>query len=284
MNPLRRWFGRQKTADKSPPAEPVFDPSRCVLCIGGVRTGTTVFRQMLASHPGFVDRGEIFNTDNPRGYYAFLQARVRDRPEMVLPDAATANLQSYLATYSAPGLVSVFDVKYEHLLHLPCAWRLPHTDSVLLRILRNLSLRTIHLRRNPFHSIVSNLVANQTRDYHHYKAQSGTEAPPAAPPRIRVEREFLVNALGLRRRITLEVDRVLPISRRLSLDYESIFTGEGHFSAETCQRVAHFLDVEDRFAREPALDKVIASPLSEIIENFSEIADLEATQVSAEPV
>ena len=50
-------------------AERMGDFSRIVFFLGGVRSGTTVFRRMLASHPQMRDRGEIFNSHNSMGFF-----------------------------------------------------------------------------------------------------------------------------------------------------------------------------------------------------------------------
>lgn len=275
VSSVRRWLHKPEaqSGNAGDLSGSALDPSRCVISIGGVRSGTTVFRGMLASHPNFLDRHEIFNTQNPLGYFPFLRELVKSDPDAVYPERSTNNFSRFIAAGCAPNKISVFDLKYEHLLHVAVAWQLPFTEPHVLRFLSSHGFKVIHLRRDPVHSLVSNLVANRSKRYHLYRG-SAQSIDQAAQCTIRVDRAQLVASIKIRNQITALIDETFPSDRRKTFDYESVFTGEGRFCDEVCAQVAAFLGVEDDFKREAHLSKVINRPLREIVENYDEIADL----------
>ena len=72
--------------------------SRIVFFMGGVRSGTTVFRRMMASHALIRDRGEIFNSNNPLGYFKFLREQVALNPDLIFPERSPEVFQAYLVS------------------------------------------------------------------------------------------------------------------------------------------------------------------------------------------
>ena len=277
-----RLFGFRSTRGDPAPLIPnkldeAPDPARCVIFIGGVRTGTTVFREMLASHPAIVDRHEIFNTQNRHGFYPFLRELVRTEPDAVFPEHAMKNFARFLASGCEPAKISVFDLKYEHLLHLPIAWQLPFTDPHILRFIASQGIKVIHLRRNPLHSLISNLIAHRSKHYHLYRHPDSETPQSEASGTIRVDRARIEESIKIRQQVTALVDEVFRPTQRINFDYESIFNAEGQFRDEVCAELASFIGIEDLFDRQPQLGKVITRPLSEIVENYAEISDLEQT-------
>jgi hypothetical protein len=251
------------------------DPARCVIFIGGVRTGTTVFREMLATHPAVVDRHEIFNVTNKRGFYPFLRELVRTEPDVVFPEYAMENFARFLGSGCEAGKISVFDLKYEHLLHLPIAWQLPFTEPHILRFIASRGFKVIHLRRNPLHSLISNLIAYRSKRYHNYQPENSTTSDPDAGESIRVNRAQIIERMAVRQQATALIDKTFPDAQRRSFDYESIFTVDGKFRDDVCAEVASFIGIEDRFDRQTRLGKVITRPLTDLVENYSEIEDLD---------
>lgn len=260
-------------------AQPNTDSSTnaCAFFLGGVRSGTTVFRKMLASHPGLRDRGEIFNSGNPAGYFKFFAQRVVADADAAFPERSAQLFKAYLGhTAAKGGALALLDVKYEHLSLLPEPWQLPFTQPALLRHIKRSGCKAIHLRRQHFYSVVSNLVAVQTGRYH--DRVEGGEALPQKK-QVRIERDTLLAQMRRRKRVCDVVDTALDEQQRLSLDYESVFDEDGQFNAQMCERVAAFLGLEPRFDRQPGLRKVISEPLSDVIENYDEIKDLERADI-----
>lgn len=243
-----------------------------VFFMGGVRSGTTVFRRMLASHPKILDQGEIFNSHNPHGYFKFLREEILRDPEMVFPENVMKVWEAYLPTISGGERIGLIDVKYEHLTLLADPWQHPYTTPPIVRFLKRYKLKVIHLRRQHFHSVISNMVATQTGNYHHWVKDGDKKAETQV---VTLQRQAVLNAMRSRKRVADMLDNTLPEGCKLTLDYESVFDGEGNFLPEVCEQVSTFLGLPNLFNREPALKKVIDKPLSQVISNFSEIEDLE---------
>jgi hypothetical protein len=250
------------------------DLSRIVFFMGGVRSGTTVFRRMLASHPQVRDRGEIFNSNNPQGFFKFFREQVAQNPDMAFPEHHGKVFLAYVASLVPKDKdgIALLDIKYEHLNLVHDAWQLPFTNPPMLRLIKRSRLKVVHLRRQHFYSVLSNLVAVQTGRYHK-PADDSAKLPEKRA--VSVERALVLSSMKKRKRAADTVDSAFDEQQRLSIDYEDVFDGAGDFQPAVCERLAGFLGVENKFERQPALKKVIDEPLSAIITNYDEIRDLE---------
>ena len=250
------------------------DLGRIVFFMGGVRSGTTVFRRMLASHPRVRDRGEVFNSNNPQGFFKYFREQIADNPDMVFPEHHGKIFLSYVASLVPKDKdgIALLDIKYEHLNLISEAWQLPFTNPPILRLIKRSRLKVVHLRRQHFYSVLSNLVAVQTGRYHK-PANDSTGLPEKRP--VTVERALVLSSMKKRKRAADVVDTAFEDAQRLSIDYEGVFDDAGDFQPAVCERLASFLGVDNQFERQPALKKVIDEPLSAVITNYDEIRDLE---------
>lgn len=249
------------------------DLSRLVFFISGMRAGTTVFRKMMSSHPLVRDRGEIFSANNPQGYYRYFREQVAQEPDLVYPEHHGRIFLAYIASQVPREGMLLFDVKYEHLNLVPEPAVLPFANPLLLRLIKRSRIKVVHLRRQHFYSVVSNLVAMQTGRFH-MDLQDGKPLPEKRT--VVADRTAVLSAMKRRKRTTDIVDNSFDDAQRLSLDYESIFDEQGDFRADVVQRLAGFLGVEDAFERIPMMKKIIDEPLSQVISNFDDIKDLES--------
>jgi hypothetical protein len=254
------------------------DQGRIVFFMGGVRSGTTVFRRMMASHPRVRDRGEIFNSNNPQGFFKYFREQVAQNPDFAFPEHHGKLFLSYVASLVPKDKdgISLLDIKYEHLNLIHDAWQLPFTNPPMLRLIKRTGLKVVHLRRQHFYSVLSNLVAVQTGRYHK-PADDSAELPEKRP--VSVERALVLSSMKKRKRAADTVDGAFEDAQRLAIDYEGVFDGAGDFEPAVCERLASFLGVDNQFERQPALKKVIDEPLSSIITNYDDIRDLEAASL-----
>lgn len=250
------------------------DLGRIVFFMGGVRSGTTVFRRMLASHPRVRDRGEIFNSNNAQGFFRYFREQIAQDADLVFPEHHGKLFLSYIASQVPKDKdgIALLDIKYEHLNLIHDAWQLPFSNPPMLRLIKRSRCKVVHLRRQHFYSVLSNLVAVQTGRYH--KAADDTSQLPERRT-VSVERAQVLSSMKKRKRAAEIVDSSFDDAQRLSIDYEGVFDDAGDFQPAVCERVAAFLGVDNRFERQPALKKVIDEPLSTLITNFEEIRDLE---------
>jgi hypothetical protein len=139
-------------------------------------------------------------------------------------------------------------------------------------MIKRSQLKVVHLRRQHFYSVLSNLIAVQTGRYHK-PADNSTDLPEKKA--VAVERSLVLTSMKKRKRAADIVDSSFDEGQRLSLDYEGVFDAQGDFQPAVCERLAAFLGVDNQFERQPALKKMIDEPLSAVITNFDEIRDLE---------
>jgi len=249
--------------------------------IGRPRSGTTVFKDMLKTHPRVYSAGEILNETNPRSYFHFLQQRQAEDPSVILPSNSVANFLKYLdwcreqAHERKPrAKIIVVDVKYDQ-AHLICDpwWHVGSLPKIFF-LIRERGWRVIDIHRSDIVSlVVSNQVAIQTKIYH----------SSALKPGDRQAAKVHINPERLRRELTTTTNAYQWVGRHfanykkyLRLEYEDMFDGSasGQFSSSLIERLSDFLGIEDKFDREPKLTKLLAGDTFSHIENASEIRDM----------
>lgn len=268
-------------ANANPGVEPTQQDalSRIVIFAGGVRSGTTVFRKMLATHPAIVDRGEVFNANHPRGFFLYCRERIIQDPALIFPEHQGKLFLAYLASLAPEkGKIALVDIKYEHMTLITNAWQLPFSFPLMLKLIQQNKMRLIHMRRQHFHSVVSNAIAKETGRYH---KPANQEAALPEKRRVRLNRDQILGTMQTRKRIADAIDRRFPAKQRASVDYENVFDAQGDFCPEVCASMAGFLGLMDKFERSPALKKMIDEPLASLIENYDEIKDLEFLDLGA---
>src|SRR5579864_8453354 len=94
--------------------------------IGRPRSGTTVFKAMLQTHPEIWSLREVLNENNPRSYFNFLKRLQTDDGDALLPSRSVGNFVKYLGWCRNIALekqpqnkVVILDVKYDQ-AHLLC--------------------------------------------------------------------------------------------------------------------------------------------------------------------
>jgi hypothetical protein len=247
------------------------DLSKIVFFMSGVRSGSTVCRSMLATNPRVRDVGEIFNSNNPQGYYPFCARSIRSDASLLFPENVRKLFYLYLRSLEIDDRLVLVDIKYEHLGMLTEAWQLPFTKPVIVKWIEDLPCKVIHLRRRHFSSVVSNLIAIQTGVYH----LGHQESRASSPTGVLLNRSNLIDAISARAKIREFVEHSFQADRMFSLDYESMFSNDSVF--ESCVRTdfAQFLGIDDDFQPTALLRKVIDKPLTEVVANYPEIADLQ---------
>lgn len=242
-----------------------------IIIIGGVRSGTTVFRHMLSTHPDVVDHGEIFLSSNKNGYFRILERIIKKNPNLIFPENNEIVFRHYLKILTPEAGRAVIDIKYEHLCQLPTAWQLPHKTPAILTYLNNLDAKIIHLKRNPFNAVISNLVAQKTKRYH---VSAKTNQPNNAPIKISISRDLVIQEIKDRIQASDLVENTLNNQGIITIEYEELFDINNYFKDEICSKTATFIGIEDSFERAPLLQKVINQSLENTILNWHEICDL----------
>jgi Sulfotransferase family len=260
-------------------------PPQLCFVIGRPRSGTTVFKDMLSTHPALFSLGEILNETNERSYFHFLQQRTTTDPRAALPSNALVNFQKYLdwcwelaQTQKAQASTLVLDVKYDQ-AHLLCEpwWNLSSLPRIF-SLIRERGWKVIDIHRKDIVGlVVSNQIAIKTKVYH------STNLPPGESQSAKVH----INAARLEREVNTTENSYRRIAEHfrnyrkyLAVSYEEMFDGEGNFSADVLDRVSQFLGVQNRFDAKPKLTKLLDKDLLSYVENTEEVRALIDRRIS----
>ena len=244
-----------------------------IVVIGTQRSGTTVLRSLIDSHPDVQAFGEVFlyrHAHLKDCYYYFLKHLVEQDPDVVVPgpDASPALFDRYLAYLESlvpEGTKAImFDCKYNFLDGaLVTGDAYFGQPPFLLRQFRRRDFAIIHcIRLNVLATLVSgHLTAkNQvwaTDDLSRIK-HTTTELPT----------ENLLRNLEHRRSEQEHYKRLLG-GQVLTAVYEDILVN-GRYSEGFVDALAAHCQLDNRFVAEPKFKK-IAPPVSEAIENIDEV-------------
>jgi hypothetical protein len=240
------------------------------------RSGTTVFRTMLASHPEIADLGEVLNEGNRAGFFHHLAGLASKDVNWVFPSKTVAAFEDYVETAGArtaswkpAAVLALLDIKYTqfHLIRDP--WQDPRDLTALLSLVKKNRWRVFDVyRKNVLGMMISNHLAMSSGVYH---VQRGDVK--------RVD-------LGT---ITLEVDSLLAdikaaveLYKRIyeffqgydyymRVRYEDMFDASGMFNPDLLSQLASFLRVPNAFDPIPNLTKIVSSDPLDYVTNGDEV-------------
>jgi hypothetical protein len=248
--------------------------SKTVVLLGGVRSGTTVFREFLATHPKLINCGEIFNSNHRDGFFPFLSSLCLTNTQAIIPENQESEFEDYLISRctqcgeNAP----IVDIKYEHLRLLHRPWETPFATPLLLEFIKQKQLSVIHLRRNPVDAVISNFVAIHRGIYHKSSANS---AATESPGTLTIDPRAFAQQIRQRIKVTRFISKFfVSYEKCLQLDYEDLFdlsSGQAVFSARISDKISDKLAIENEFDRHPKLQKVIDVPRESLISNYTEL-------------
>ncbi|MCE6958688.1 hypothetical protein LAZ40_06455 [Cereibacter sphaeroides] len=237
-----------------------------LLCYG--RSGSTVFADFLAAHPGIVTFGEVLGEES---YYSYFQWLSRG-PLWLWPLRPTLMEREFYRFCARliqrqGGLRGLFDIKIESLHLIEGNWRMPGPDFRLFHHLRDAGVPVILLtRRDLVARYVSGQVAERRGAYHSYHGASGDSVAPF---------EIDINAI---RAQVAQIDATYDTIRRIfasrenfvELAYEDLFVAEGdctRFAPDLPARMAALFGVENSFCTTPRLQKVSGEGYGRVITN-----------------
>jgi hypothetical protein len=256
-------------------------PDDVCFVIGRPRSGTTVFRNMLETHPEMFGVGEIFNESNPRSYFHFLQRRQTQDTNALLPSRAIDNFIAYVQWCRKKSLERrpgsrfvILDAKYDqaHLLCVP--WWAITSLPKLFSLIREQKWRVIDIhRQNVVGMFVSNHVAIKTGIYH--STDLGREDRPRA--KVHVDPDALMRHVTATSQAYRRVgEHFRGYDKYLNLSYEEMFDdgGKGEFRAALLDRLSEFFVVESLFDPVPKLSKLLTEDPYAYVENAEQIRDV----------
>lgn len=257
-------------------------PENLCFVIGRPRSGTTVFKAMLQTHPEIWSFGEVLNEQNPRSYFHFLKRLHAKEEDSFSPTKAIDNFVKYLswcrqaATKRQPtNRIVVLDVKYDQ-AHLLCEpWWSLNSLPRIFSLMREIGSKVIDIHRSDLvRMVISNRVAIETKIYHSTKLEPG-EGQAA---KVHIDPDRLTREVAATARAYEKVGRHFRgYSNYLQISYEDMFEQE-EFSATLTGRIASFLNVQDSFDRKPQLNRLLVDDVFSYVENAEEVRERLARQ------
>lgn len=255
--------------------------AKMAVVIARMRSGTTAFRQVLASNPRISGLGEVFHSnfeDDKFAYYNYFLREVAADPNISLP--SPENIEKLLTGYFdyLNGILNLADkgdrvllmgINYNSLHSLNYFWQNPFSPPHMFALFRKLGTKVLHLRRvNMLETLVSELRARRSGVWH-----LKTEAEEA-PPAVEVNTRTLIADLEERTQEMLLMRRWLAAGKVLELTYEETFLPDNTVAPQVLEKCAAFLDVADEFDALVAYRRTRPPSLRHAIANYDAVADL----------
>jgi LPS sulfotransferase NodH len=248
---------------------------KTAVILARARSGTTVFREVLRSHPEIKCYDEVFNPaprKDPSLWPAFHLMRkdlIINKPEYIapFPDNNKALLHEFLDLLESKSKdhITIFDIKYGQAHQLNPFFHPSGAEPFLLRQLKAEGVLFLHvIRENILAAVVSYKIAEANNEYRAFKADD------IGIRQIHLHPKKLLKTLNDRSR-EIEFMRTTLRQYELTLEihYEDMVR-KGRFSEEILNNVCDSLNIEFDFTLRPRREKV-APPLAESIENINEI-------------
>ena len=232
--------------------------------LGTQRTGTTLVRTSLSSHPDILCCGEAFSLgakpySNPDGYWWYSRQQLKRRVQAVLrPSSVVGGYLDYL--YSSTGYSAIgFKLMLNQCVARPYIWSL-----LLQRDVRAVLVRRVNILR----TLVSRCSAKESGVYHVSQTLPVTSAVKDwVPQSVEIRTATLVKDLAA---IDAEYS---AWQARLRNSVEYIDVGYEDYVADADagnRKILEFLRVRQQ-PLESDLKKVNPGPLSDLISNYEQV-------------
>jgi LPS sulfotransferase NodH len=220
------------------------------------RSGSTLLRTSLDSHPDIQCFGEIFLPTYTRDYsfYQFLKdERISGAGALLRRPTLVERHLSNLYENDATAAVG-FKVMYNQVGYLP--YRFP---SVMTYARRH-NVRIIHLvRSNPLNTVISRRFARATKQYH-------TQEQRSAKP-VHIDLQMAVQGINRIEKDKARWRQALAGLPCLEVSYEEFVANKSDVS----HQILSFLNVNQDVELDSPLKKVINSSLEHLITNYDDL-------------
>jgi hypothetical protein len=243
-----------------------------------MRSGTTAFREVLASNPQISTLGEVFHSDfedSPFTFYKYFQKKTGVHSDLALPSLANReellrgyfdHLNTILGIKEQNDRVLLLGVNYNSLHSLNYFWQNPLSPPHMVALFHKLGNPVIHIRRiNILETLVSEARARRSGVWH-IKAEA--EQPPTA---VWLNTGTLLAELEERAQEIRLVRRWLSSGKVLELTYEEAFQPDNTVSRSVLQRCAAFLGTVDEFSAAVEYRRTRPTSLRRAISNYEAV-------------
>ena len=247
--------------------------SDLIFIIGRQRSGTTVFRDLLARH-GAVNCDEIFHgdLDRPHRFYAYVLERMQTDPTLVHPQQHARLFRDYIEAErkAADGRKLAMDVKYFGLNLIPQVEDVDNRTPYVLAFMRNSKAHVVHIiRRNKLRVYVSEQMSRATGRWSAEKAEHVLTEKPKLTVDIPQALRFIDRLIQQDQRVTAMLDTIPGSSR---LHYDGMFDADGLFTEAVQQVAAQCLDI-DTVNPKPGNLKMNPEPLADLVANYDQLSE-----------
>jgi LPS sulfotransferase NodH len=225
-----------------------------ILC--AARTGSTMLRQLLDSHPEVCCYGEIMASAVTPDHWESA-ARIRRKVLERYPQGPRQFLREF-GTDPAECKAVGFKIKYEELVRADYAWLLDWLTD-------HREVRVIHLRReNRLKRLISEMIA--TRVHGVFNVQSERDLPAAA--KVRLTAAECLDDFARTEAREASFRESFRDHAMLETTYEAVVGNRDGVR----ERMAHFLGVAPAHLTTPTL-KINADDVRQVLENYEILAD-----------
>ncbi len=246
---------------------------RLIFVVGRPRTGTTVFRHLLADG-GAVDCGEVLHNNmfKDTNFFVYLAERVAKEPKLVHPTRHVKAFHDYVGAMRErfDGAPLVMDVKMDAFgrIHRAPGVQTPAVVSIMQE--RAHTVFNI-VRRNRLRALTSAAISREVGVWYSYPERLKKAEGKKTSVSLKVE--------TLKQRLNAQAHEDERFAahfegdpRYVRLEYEDMFAPDGGFAPGVMAAARAALDV-DALPNAPAMVKMNPEPLSALLSNFDDIAE-----------
>ncbi len=244
--------------------------SNLIFVTGRQRSGTTVFRRLLAKN-GALDADDIFHCTIDRRYsfFGFLYNEISRDPSIVYPMQHPSVFHKFISFLEseAAGKPIVLDVKYYAYSFLSASYILGDSKSFIVEYMKRRRSHVFHIqRRNRLRSHISEMIALETGAW---TAVTPAELP--AKPKVRLDTDKLIGVLHQMVAQNIIATTILRgITELHTFDYEDMFADDGRYSDNVCQAVGRAMGISE-VDGSPNTIKMNPGPIADLVSNYEEV-------------
>jgi LPS sulfotransferase NodH len=245
------------------------------------RSGTTVFRKALATHPAIFDAGEVLNENNKRSFFHFLASLSQPPLALVTPSLRRNFFGNYIehitdiaARNQTSASVCLVDIKYNQFHLIYDGWRDYYASPLILDFIKSNGHLIVDIHRtNTLHSVISNVFAQNTGVYHMGARVDRVDSEELSDKKVLLNKKDIMRQVANMRRWHKTVSTYFSnYDKYVCIEYENMFDSDGSRMAdESLARVAKMLDLPLEFDNIPKLKKVMPVDPLDRVANKKEI-------------
>lgn len=213
------------------------------------RTGTTVFRELLASSGKFYPFGEIFHPDKGEFYSFFSYLKKNPAAATLYLYPSKENKEALFDLFFKDSIAkckkkyAFYDVKQNSLHHFNTAWHYPSQPPFMLELLLKHNVPIVRIRRrNLFKQALSTIVANKTGKWH---IKEG-EHLDLSDLSLKIPKKRMAQTLLSMKTDNEMIDQALKgYDRLLELEYEKMFVRNQFLDESIPSRLSQLMRDEE---------------------------------------